>query len=459
MKLYSSKYNYCGKINSQYSFTNNTLTGAVDIIENDIWQLAEQGKFELIEKYPLSNLIERGYFYNNPDEEKKLLAKLYGNYMQKATSRPIRFIFCPSYYCNLKCTYCFEKNFSYYNSHQFMSDEIFTKSIDTMEKLAEKFSGKVYSIELFGGEPLLNRTKRMIGKILELANSKKTSITIVTNGVNIEKLIDTLSPHKDNIEYLQITIDGPPGIHNERRKYRSGRETFDKISSGIDLLIKNNLKTKIRVNVDYTNIEHLPELYEYMNSKKWTTNKNIRSQLSLITDHSSLEYSDVIVPEEILLQKLIDIYNLYPELEKAFGYNIFKPLRHILDIIKGAPNISPKFINCETNLLELHIFCPDGLIYACPESIGNPEFAIGKFYPDLEYYEDKVNLWKERTILNIPKCRECKFSPICGGGCSYSSFLIYKGEKTPVCERYQEVLDTFFRLRGEKILKKYMDNP
>ncbi|HEY4695739.1 MAG TPA: SPASM domain-containing protein, partial [Candidatus Hydromicrobium sp.] len=146
-------------------------------------------------------------------------------------------------------------------------------------------------------------------------------------------------------------------------------------------------------------------------------------------------------------------------LEKAFGYNIFKPLRHILDIIKGAPNISPKFINCETNLLELHIFCPDGLIYACPESIGNPEFAIGKFYPDLEYYEDKVNLWKERTILNIPKCRECKFSPICGGGCSYSSFLIYKGEKTPVCERYQEVLDTFFRLRGEKILKKYMDNP
>jgi len=340
-----------------------------------------------------------------------------------------------------------------------MSDEIFTRSIDAMEKLAEKFSGRVYAIELFGGEPLLKRTKRIVEKILKLSNFKKIPVTIITNGVNIEKLINTLSGHKNNIEYLQITIDGPPDIHNKRRKYKSGRGTFDVISKGIDSLIKNNLKTKIRINVDCTNIEHLPELYEYMKSKKWTTNKNIKSQLSLIMDHSSLEYNDVIVPEEILLQKLINIYKKYPELEKGFGYNIFKPLRHILDIINGAPNISPKFINCETNLLELHIFCPDGLIYTCPESIGYPELAIGKFYPDLEYFEDNVKLWKERTIFNISKCRECKFSPICGGGCSYSSFLIYKGEKIPVCERYQEVLDVFLKLQGEKILKKFMDNP
>ena len=457
MKLYSSKYIYNGKINSKYSLINNTLTGAVDIIENDIWNLIEIQKFDLVEKSSLSNLIERGYLYNYPEEEQKLFYTLYNSFMKKATSRPIRFVFCPSYYCNLKCIYCFEKNFSYYNSHQFMSDTVFASSINAMEKLAEKFSGRVYAIELFGGEPLLKRTKGTVEKILEAAKSRKISVTIVTNGVNIEKLIDILSQHKNNIEYLQITIDGPPDIHNKRRKYKSGRGTFDKISNGIDLLIKNNLKTKIRINVDYSNIEYIPSLYEYMHHKKWITNKNIKSQLSLIGDHSSLEYNNVIVPGEILLKKLIKIYDLHPELEEAFGYHIFKPLRHLLDIINGAPNISPKFINCETNLLELHILCPDGLIYACPESIGYPEFAIGKFYPDLEYFEDKVKLWKERTIFNIPKCRECKFSPICGGGCSYSSFSIYKGEKIPVCERYQEVLDTFLKLRGEKILKKFID--
>ena len=457
MKLYLSKYTYGGKINSKYSLINNTLTGAIDIIENNIWNLIEAQKFNLIEKDPLSNLIERGYLYGDPKEEKKLFYTLYNSFMKKATSRPIRFVFCPSYYCNLKCIYCFEKNFSYYNSHQFMSDAVFASSINAMEKLAEKFSGRVYAIELFGGEPLLKRTKGTVEKILEAAKSRKTSVTIVTNGVNIEKLIDILSQHKNNIEYLQITIDGPPDIHNKRRKYKSGRGTFDKISNGIDLLIKNNLKTKIRINVDYSNIDYLPGLYEYMHHKKWITNKNIKSQLSLIGDHSSLEYNNVIVPGEILLKKLVKIYDLHPKLEEAFGYHIFKPLRHLLDIIGGAPNISPKFINCETNLLELHILCPDGLIYACPESIGYPEYAIGKFYPNLEYFEDKVKLWKERTIFNIPKCRECKFSPICGGGCSYSSFLIHKGDMVPVCERYQEVLDTFLKLRGEKILKKFID--
>ena len=199
MKLFLSKYNYSSKINSKYSLINNTLTGAVDIIENNIWHLVEKSKFELLERYPLSNLIERGYLYDNPDGEKRLLTKLYKSYMKKATSRPIRFVFCPSYYCNLNCTYCFEKNFPYYNSHQFMSDVIFTKSIDAMEKLAEKYSGRVYSIELFGGEPLLKRTKRMVEKILELANFKKTSVTIVTNGVNIEKLIDIIYPPEKNI--------------------------------------------------------------------------------------------------------------------------------------------------------------------------------------------------------------------------------------------------------------------
>ena len=458
MKLYSSKYNYSSKINSRYSLINNTLTGAVDIIENNIWHLVEKSKFELLERYPLSNLIERGYLYDNPDGEKRLLTKLYKSYMEKATSRPIRFVFCPSYYCNLNCTYCFEKNFPYYNSHQFMSDVIFTKSIDAMEKLAEKYSGRVYSIELFGGEPLLKRTKRMVKKILELANFKKTSVTIVTNGVNIEKLIDIIYPHKKNIEMIQITVDGPPEIHDRRRKYRSGRGTFNIISKGIDLLLKNNISTNVRINVDNSNIEYLPQVYKYFNHKKWTSNKKFKIQLSLVIDHTSLDYNETITPSEVLLQKLIRIYNSYPELEEVFGFHIFKPLRHLLDIIRGAPNISPKFINCETNLLELHIFCPDGLIYTCPESIGYPEFAIGKFYPDLEYFEDKVKLWKERTIFNIPECRECKFSPICGGGCSYSSLSIYKGDKIPVCERYQEVLDTFLRLRGEKILKKYMND-
>ena len=457
MKLFSSNYNYSKKINSKYTLINNTLTGAIDIIENDIWGLVLEKKFDDIKKYPLSNLIKRGYFYFDLKKEDEILVELYNNYIKKASSRPLRFVFCPSYQCNLRCIYCFEKELPS-NPNKFMSERILDDSINAANKISKEKSGKVDSVELFGGEPLLLKSKPLIKKILKFAKEKDAPITIVTNGVAAKDFIDILSPVKEKIEMLQITIDGPPEIHDKRRKFPSGKGSFNEISKSIDLLLKNNINTNIRVNIDSTNIEHISDLYEYALKKCWLKHPNFSIRPALVTDHSTLDYNNVIIPEEKLLERLIKVYDKYPVLEDLFGFYIFKPLRHILDIVKGAPNVSPKFFNCESNLLELNVFCPDGYIYACGESIGKPDYAIGKFSPELEFYSDKKKLWTERTILNIEKCRTCKFAPICGGGCAYSSILIYKDNSKPICERYQEVLDTFLRLRGEKILKKYMND-
>ncbi|MCJ7666461.1 MAG: SPASM domain-containing protein, partial [Actinobacteria bacterium] len=146
-----------------------------------------------------------------------------------------------------------------------------------------------------------------------------------------------------------------------------------------------------------------------------------------------------------------------PALEELFGFYSFKPLRLIQEILHGAPNVSPRYFNCESNLLELYIFCPDGYIYTCPESIGNKDISIGRFFPSLVLSESGMSLWKDRNITNMEKCRECKFAPICGGGCPISSILINEG-KEPICERYQEVLDTYLHHRGKKILKNFVKN-
>ena len=69
MDLVQSCFNYHFKINSGYSLINNTLTGALDVIENDIWDLVQKRKFGDIERYPISNLIERGYFYSDLKKE------------------------------------------------------------------------------------------------------------------------------------------------------------------------------------------------------------------------------------------------------------------------------------------------------------------------------------------------------------------------------------------------------
>ena len=457
MKLFPSSYNYYFRLNSRYTLINNTLTGALDIVESDIWSLVIGKKFNSINANHLSNLIDRGYLYHDLKREDEILVKLYNSYIKKASSRPLRFVFCPSYQCNLRCIYCFETELPS-NPNKFMSERILDDSINAANKISKEKSGKVDSVELFGGEPLLLKNKPLIKKILKFAKDKDAPITIITNGVMAKDFINILLPVKEKIEMLQITIDGPPEIHDKRRKYPSGKGSFNEISKSIDLLLKNNIHTNVRVNIDNTNIEYLPDMYEYISKKNWIKHPDFNIMLALVTDHSTLNYNNVIIPEEKLLERLIKVYDKYPVLEDTFGFYKFKPLRHILDITGGAPNVSPKFFNCESNLLELNVFCPDGYIYACGESIGKPDYAIGKFSPELEFYSDKKKLWTERTILNIEKCRTCKFAPICGGGCAYSSILIYKDNSKPICERYQEVLDTFLRLRGEKILKKYINS-
>jgi len=457
VKLFPSSYNYFHRINSRYTLINNTLTGALDIVESDVWSLVIGKKFNSINANHLSNLIDRGYLYHDLKREDEILVKLYNSYIKKASSRPLRFVFCPSYQCNLRCIYCFETELPS-NPNKFMSERILDDSINAANKISKEKSGKVDSVELFGGEPLLLKNKPLIKKILKFAKDKDAPITIITNGVMAKDFINILLPLKEKIEMLQITIDGPPEIHDKRRKYPSGKGSFNEISKSIDLLLKNNIHTNVRVNIDNTNIEYLPDMYEYISKKNWIKHPDFNIMLALVTDHSTLNYNNVIIPEEKLLERLIKVYDKYPVLEDTFGFYKFKPLRHILDITGGAPNVSPKFFNCESNLLELNVFCPDGYIYACGESIGKPDYAIGKFSPELEFYSDKKKLWTERTILNIEKCRTCKFAPICGGGCAYSSILIYKDNSKPICERYQEVLDTFLRLRGEKILKKYINS-
>jgi len=406
-----SRFNYSRKINDDYTLINNTLTGALDLIENNIWELFVEKKFTQIESDPLSNLTERGYIYPDISQEEAIFTKLFNSYLKKAKSRPIRFVFCPTYTCNLNCIYCFEKDLGQ-NRHKFMDLNMLDKALKGAEMIAERNYGRMESVELYGGEPLTEKTKGMVEKILNFALKIKAPVTIVTNGVKAGQFTGILKPVKQYIEMLQITIDGPREIHDKRRSYKSGKGTFDEIVSSIEMLLENGINVNVRVNIDNTNYQYLPYLCDYVENRGWLGHPHFKIMLAEVTDHCTTSYNDVLIEPEKLLVKIMELYKDHPRLEQQFGYYMFKPLRHLLDIISGSPNVSPKFFNCESNLLELNIFCPDGLIYVCGESIGNPDMAIGKYTPDIEFFPRKQSAWKERNILNLDMCRNCCFGPV-----------------------------------------------
>jgi len=113
--------------------------------------------------------------------------------------------------------------------------------IKTVKEFTEKYGKSISSIELFGGEPLLKRTKEMVLRTLDFAGKQKIKVSIITNGVMVKEFIDDLSKFKDTIEMLQITLDGPDFIHNRRRKFYSGKGSFKSIEEGINLLLEKSI--------------------------------------------------------------------------------------------------------------------------------------------------------------------------------------------------------------------------
>jgi uncharacterized protein len=184
MSFFPSNFNYYYKINPKYTFINNNLTGAVDFIEGRFWDFFISGEYEKIPIEILKNLFDRGYIYRNPDKEKFVLKILFKNFIKIASKNIKRFVFVPTYYCNLSCTYCFEKNLN--QDDIIFSDAILKKAFETIKKFNPNNN---YKIELYGGEPLLPKTKKIIDKIISFSLTTGSKVTIISNGIYIKKFI------------------------------------------------------------------------------------------------------------------------------------------------------------------------------------------------------------------------------------------------------------------------------
>lgn len=82
---------------------------------------------------------------------------------------------------------------------------------------------------------------------------------------------------------------------------------------------------------------------------------------------------------------------------------------------------------------------PDGLLIKCCESMGHPEQAVvGDVLkgPDIM----KMMLWKEPTTN--PKCYDCRYLPICLGGCKASQFKFTSN----TCFEYKDQVDDLIKI-------------
>lgn len=129
--------------------------------------------------------------------------------------------------CNLRCTYCFEKDTR--AVHQYMSKETAFKMIDflynnALEAKARNEKEDV-KITFFGGEPMLcvDLMTDMLHYGIKKQNETgiKVQFSIITNGTiyndKVEQFLETWNELTKGQVDIQLSIDGTPEIQNMNR--------------------------------------------------------------------------------------------------------------------------------------------------------------------------------------------------------------------------------------------------
>lgn len=374
-------------------------------------------------------LRTRGYLTSLSYEEEEELFTRIANSIHEKTRTP-GYIFVTNYDCNLRCPYCFQ-------SHM-REDESFKDILGTMRpamverifraipKIEEAYGVKIAEDEvvprsfgLFGGEPLLASARPIVDHIFEKANEIGTaSFYTITNGTEIDAFEDLIGP--DGIRFLQITLDGPPEEHDQRRVYADGSGSFERIADNISMALERGATISIRLNVDKNNVEMIKGVAREVMARGWHEDENFSTYAAAIRAEN--DHTD---PEETLATwGLQDLMNGDPEL-KALLEVVEPPddrlQRQASRIFNRDPHSWPamKATFCAAHN-GMHIFDAFGSVYTCWERLGEHRFRIGHVDPrgDIVFDQENNKKWRSRNITTNPACLHCRYALYCGGGCA-----------------------------------------
>ncbi len=216
---------------------------------------------------PLAELRAGGFAVESAEDERALVAEAYATYLEELDKTETQLVVVPTFGCNLRCVYCYQEPFV-----STAGGLISPETIPALFAYIDRFHGdetpRPY-LTLFGGEPLVDAAAShdRIERIVGAAEERALRVAVVTNGYAILEYLPVLS--RPAIREVQVTLDGPPAMHDQRRPLASGAGTFDRIARGIDTLVAAGIPVNLRVVVDRENLAALPELAALAEQRGW----------------------------------------------------------------------------------------------------------------------------------------------------------------------------------------------
>lgn len=417
-----SYYNFIFKSEDGKNIAFNSMNCSLSEVDDDFFYILnnidtiQYNKLNSNYKHVFNLMKENGYIIEDDEDELKKLK--YRNVKARFEQAVLTIIIAPTLKCNFKCVYCYETSNCNVMTEKTQNDIISFAN--------NHISNITYmNIVWYGGEPLLckdiiyNLSKSLIDICCK--NNINYNAYIISNGYLIDD--ETITNFKKySITGAQITLDGPPDIHNKRRFLKSGKnDNFKKVFSAIKKLNEAKINVHIRINIDKTNIDYLDDLIDIFKENKMENFDIHFGQVSTLTEscksisgtcYSTKEFSDVLI-----------------KLQEKLNKNKFSA---------GVDSIyypSLKGNYCCADQINSFVIDPLGDIYKCMGSIGNKALAIGNISTfDIDENSNKFIDYMLSSPFDSQKCCECKLLPVCMGGCQSLKNSTYS---TEFCERWK----------------------
>jgi len=423
----TSKYNLFWNIDEKKIAFNSATCALAEVdqnffeIYNSIGEISYQNLSDEKKKL-VDAMIEGGYVQKDHVDEIKILK--YRQYRGKMSTSNLGLTIAPTLCCNFKCPYCYESPKS-----GMMSMDVQNAIVDLVEDSASRKQN--VGITWYGGEPLIAKEiiSRLSRRLIDVCDKHKVKYSsfIVTNGFLIDgETIDLLK--ESRVSGAQITIDGPPEVHNKRRILKNSSDgTFDTILSNVKELKKNGIRVSIRINVDKDNIGSIGELLEILEKNDLKDCPISLGHVEAYTESCASIAESCLCIEEYALENEKYRKILYEKGFEVLGYPYY-------------PGLKANY--CCADTVNSYVLDQDGFMYKCWNDLGNQKKSVMNVKNYNEPQSDVQYMNNVRFITWSPfefnQCVECNLLPICMGGCPYNGM---KNSDRPNCEKWKYGLE------------------
>ena len=376
---------------------------------------------------PEETLRAGRFVVDSDDEDRALRGEAYAEYLDEVAKTPTQLLVVPSFGCNLACTYCYQELFDP-ASGGLMAPEVVEGFFAYLDRHHLAEDPRPY-ITLFGGEPLRDTPANhdRIQRFLDGARARTLEVALVTNGYDLESFLPRIAAGP--VKEMQVTLDGPPAVHDRRRPHAGGGATFARIAAGIDALVEAQVPVNLRVVVDRENLPALPALARLASERGWLDLPGSRFKTQIGRNYELFGCASRQRREDLFDR--VDLWAGFVELAERHEEvrRFHRPRFHGMGHLAETGELpAPNFDACPATKKEW-AFAPDGGLYGCTATVGNPKHRLGSFFPEPVRDEAAISRWRERSTVTIPACGSCSLAPVCGGGCGA---LAFEREGTPL---------------------------